>query len=83
MTSDCKPTTGQAKLYPLAPRFAVSPAPGGGWKVHPEGQAASMARPGSYALACALARFLNGQDAEPADVEALANRVLNLEGIPS
>lgn len=69
-------------------RYEVTPSGGWGscllavggsdrWCVHPEGCASNVAKHVPYTVAVALARHLNGQDAEAGDVAALVGFILD------
>ncbi len=68
----------------MSRRFEVTPS-GGCWAsealdrfcVHPEGCSMNVAKHVPYAVAVALARHLNAQDAEAGDIAALVGFILD------
>ncbi|MBL0313900.1 MAG: hypothetical protein IPP78_14600 [Holophagaceae bacterium] len=64
----------------MTKRYAVTQGSGRGWSVHPEGEAGNLVKHVPYALACAIARHLNGHDPEAGDYEALVSFALGNRG---
>lgn len=72
----------------MSPRYEVNPSGGlpscppmpNRWCVQAKGEVSYVIRHVSYALACAVARHLNGHDPEAGDVEALVNFALGYQG---
>lgn len=57
-------------------RYIITPAHPTGYLVGMEGEAGALFGPAPYSVACAIARYRNGQDAEPGDLPALVEYCL-------